>query len=87
MGFNRMPGKDVRAPVNLVVMQVKGYVMKRNSHICLKILSIALLLIFGITSANAQTAQQVAKKAFDSTVLLVMEDANGQPLSLGSFIL
>ena len=85
MGFNRMPGKDVRAPVNLVVMQVKGYVMKRNSHICLKILSIALLLIFGITSANAQTAQQVAKKAFDSTVLLVMEDANGQPLSLGSF--
>lgn len=34
--------------------------------------------------ANAQTAQEIAKKAFDSTVLLVMEDANGQPLSLGS---
>ena len=33
---------------------------------------------------RAQTAQEIAKAAFDSTVLLVMEDANGQPLSLGS---
>jgi S1-C subfamily serine protease len=32
----------------------------------------------------AQTAQEIARKAFGSTVLLVMEDANGQPLSLGS---
>jgi len=32
----------------------------------------------------AQTAQEIASKAFGSTVLLVMEDANGQPLSLGS---
>ena len=36
------------------------------------------------TVATAQTPQQIAKKAFQSTVLLVMEDANGQPLSLGS---
>lgn len=43
-----------------------------------------LLLCFGVTSAYAQTAQEIAKKAFRSTVLLVMEDANGQPLSLGS---
>lgn len=34
--------------------------------------------------ANAQTPQQIAQKAFASTVLLVMEDANGQPLGLGS---
>jgi S1-C subfamily serine protease len=34
--------------------------------------------------ARAQTAQEIAKRAFGSTVLLVMEDANGQPLSLGS---
>lgn len=33
---------------------------------------------------HAQTAQEIAKKAFGSTVLLVMEDAKGQPLSLGS---
>lgn len=33
---------------------------------------------------SAQTAQKIARKAFGSTVLLVMEDDNGQPLSLGS---
>ena len=43
-----------------------------------------ILLLCGIPSANAQTPQQIAKKAFGSTVLLVMEDANGQPISLGS---
>ena len=32
----------------------------------------------------AQTAQEIARKAFSSTVLLVMEDTDGQPLSLGS---
>ena len=36
------------------------------------------------TVATAQTPQQIAQKAFQSTVLLVMEDTNGQPLSLGS---
>ena len=34
--------------------------------------------------AHAQTAQEIAKRAFGSTVLLVMEDANGQLISLGS---
>ena len=43
-----------------------------------------LFMFLGASSAYAQTAQEVAKKAFGSTVLLVMEDANGQPLSLGS---
>lgn len=41
-------------------------------------------MVFGASAAQAQTAQEIAKKAFRSTVLLVMEDANGQPLSLGS---
>jgi S1-C subfamily serine protease len=45
---------------------------------------LALLPLFGTSAARAQTAQEIAKKAFGSTVLLVMEDANGQPLSLGS---
>lgn len=35
-------------------------------------------------AASADTAQTIAKQAFGSTVLIVMEDANGQPLSLGS---
>lgn len=32
----------------------------------------------------AQTTQEIAKKAFKSTVLIVMEDNSGQPMSLGS---
>lgn len=32
----------------------------------------------------AESPQQIASRAFKSTVLLVMEDQNGQPLSLGS---
>ena len=43
-----------------------------------------LVLFFGASSAHTQSAQEVAKKAFRSTVLLVMEDGNDQPLSLGS---
>ena len=42
------------------------------------------ILFYVVTAATAQTPQQIAQKAFRSTVLLVMEDANGQPLSLGS---
>jgi len=43
-----------------------------------------VLLVAGANAAQAQSAQEIAKRAFGSTVLLVMEDANGQPLSLGS---
>lgn len=43
-----------------------------------------LFLFCYVTVATAQTPQQIAQKTFHSTVLLVMEDANGQPLSLGS---
>ena len=45
---------------------------------------LAFLPFCVLTFATAQTPQQVAQKAFRSTVLLVMEDTNGQPLSLGS---
>lgn len=58
--------------------------MTRMTTILQSLLCRALLVIFVVSSAHAQTAQEIAKKAFDSTVLLVMEDANGQPLSLGS---
>jgi len=50
----------------------------------LHLLCLCLLMILGQNAVYAQTAQEIAKKAFGSTVLLVMEDANGQPLSLGS---
>ncbi len=49
-----------------------------------RLLCFALSLFMGAFTMRAQTAQDIAKKAFGSTVLLVMEDANGQPLSLGS---
>ena len=50
-------------------------------------MSLAYLFLFMFyvgNMATAQTPQQIAQKAFRSTVLLVMEDKNGQPLSLGS---
>lgn len=43
-----------------------------------------LCFFTGVIIAHAQSAQEIARKSFRSTVLLVMEDANGQPLSLGS---
>lgn len=43
-----------------------------------------LILLCGASTAYGQTAQYIAQKAFRSTVLLVMEDASGHPLSLGS---
>ena len=58
--------------------------MKRTKTRWQGLLCVALLALVGVSSAHAQTAQEIAKKAFGSTVLLVMEDANGQPLSLGS---
>ena len=44
----------------------------------------AILMLVGARAVHAQTAQQIAKRAFGSTVLLVLEDASGQPRSLGS---
>ena len=43
-----------------------------------------ILLLCGTPAANAQTRQQIAKKALAATVLLTMEDANGKLLGFGS---
>ncbi len=45
--------------------------------------AVALTLV-PTTLVSAQTAPEIARIAFASTVLLIMEDENGQPLSLGS---
>ncbi len=58
--------------------------MTRTTTRWLAVLGGTILVLLGAGSAHAQTAQEIAKRAFGSTVLLVMEDANGQPLSLGS---
>jgi S1-C subfamily serine protease len=47
----------------------------------------AMLGILGslvVCSARAQDAREIAKKAFPSVVMLLMEDSAGHPLSLGS---
>ena len=48
------------------------------------ILSGTILVLLGVSTAQAENVQEIARRAFGSTVLLVMEDANGQTLSLGS---
>lgn len=51
-------------------------------HIQTKLL--LLIFFFLYNFLYAQTAQEIAKRTFPSVVLLVMQDANGQPISLGS---
>ncbi len=58
--------------------------MEQNKKLLQYFTGLALFLFCAMIAANAQSPQQIAKKALASTVLLVMEDANGQPLSLGS---
>lgn len=50
----------------------------------IKFFKITISVLTLTLSLAAQTAQQIAQTAFASTVLLVMEDDNGQPLSFGS---
>ncbi len=57
--------------------------MKRRA--ILRVGLAALLLNVSLcVSAQAQDARVIARKAFPSVVLLAFDDANGQPLSLGS---
>ena len=50
----------------------------------LRALSLLTLAAYFPAVVQAQTPRQVAQKIFPSVVLLVMEDANGQPIGLGS---
>ena len=65
-------------------MKGKKKSLQLGQILCTLFIAFLILLLCGIPAANAQTPQQIAKKAFGSTVLLVMEDANSQPISLGS---
>lgn len=42
------------------------------------------LLLISIGNASAATGPEIAKRAFASTVILLMEDANRQPVTIGS---
>ena len=63
---------------------MKKNLLRLRQALCTSFMAFLILLFCGIPVANAQTPQQIAKKAFGATVLLVMEDVNGQPISLGS---
>ena len=58
--------------------------MERKIKSSLCYVSLVLFLFCQIVAASTLTPQEIAKKALDSTVLLVMEDINGQPLGVGS---
>lgn len=49
-----------------------------------RITLLVLLAPLACVVSNAQTARQLAQNSFPSVVLLVMQDENGQPVSLGS---
>ena len=62
----------------------KGKIDKYLNRLVL-IFSIIIVILFLATSlSQALTAQQIAQNTFPSVALLVMEDANGQTISLGS---
>ncbi|MCK4850062.1 MAG: serine protease [Phycisphaerae bacterium] len=48
------------------------------------VLLLISVVALAVSASQAQTAREIAKKASPSVVMLVMEDQNGQPLSLGS---
>ncbi len=58
--------------------------MEHKKKSWLSFVGLALLLFGGTTAVNAQTPRETARKALAATVLLVMEDANSQPISMGS---
>ena len=58
--------------------------MERKIKSSLCYVSLVLFLFCQIVAASTLTPQEIAKKALDSTVLLVMEGTNGQPLGVGS---
>ena len=65
-------------------MKEKKKSLRLEQFLWVSFIAFLILLLCGIPAASGQTPQQIAKKALAATVLLVMEDANGQPLGFGS---
>ena len=65
-------------------MKEKKRSLRLGQFLCVFFMAFLILLLCGISVTNAQTPQQIAKKALAATVLLTMEDANGKLLGLGS---
>lgn len=58
--------------------------MDRHKRILGKIAAVGVLGLSANPPLNAQSVRDLARKTFPSVVLLVMQDAGGQPVSLGS---
>ena len=65
-------------------MKLKKKSLRLGQVWCPSFIVFLILLLCGIPLANAQTPQQIAKKALAATVLLVMEDVNGNRLDWGA---
>ena len=65
-------------------MKLKKKSLLSGQVLCAPFIAFLIFLLCGIPVTNAQTPQQIAKKALAAMVLLVMEDANGKTLGLGS---
>jgi S1-C subfamily serine protease len=59
-------------------------VRKIKTHHLLAFISMVHILFLVPLSSHAKTAREIAQNSFPSVVMLLMEDSNGQPLSLGS---
>jgi len=57
---------------------------KSKINYILKLLSMVTILVSIPLWSYAKTAREIAQNSFPSVVMLLMEDSNGQPLSLGS---
>ena len=55
-----------------------------GQSLCSSFIVFLIPLLCGIPTACTNPSKEIAKKALDSTVLLVMEDANGKPLGFGN---
>ena len=65
-------------------MKLKKKRLRLEQFLRLSFIVFLILLLCGIPAACTNSSKEIAKKALDSTVLLVMEDVNGKPLGFGS---
>jgi S1-C subfamily serine protease len=87
-GFGELPAKFAR-PLSTksagcsIEMKTTDVLGIMNSSL-LRLLSVSIGLTAFAPAALSQTGSDVARKAFPSVVMIVMEDANGQPNTIGS---
>ena len=65
-------------------MKIKKKTLRLGQFLWGSLIAFLILPLCGVPPVNAQTPQEIAKKTLAATVLLVMEDANGKSLGLGS---